>query len=144
MKYVVDASVVIKWYQREEELADFAQSLQRDFINHTVELVVPSLIYYEVGSVLTTAQRRFAINKNDLKQSLVSFYNLDFKVYQSETLLVAAYELTGKYPVSFYDAAYVALAQLLKIDLYTADKALVATVSKRIPLVHPLSDYPTS
>ncbi|MDD1745106.1 MAG: type II toxin-antitoxin system VapC family toxin [Candidatus Methanoperedens sp.] len=45
--FVLDASVVIKWFS-EEEYTDRALKLRDDFFKGDIELVVPDLILYEV------------------------------------------------------------------------------------------------
>lgn len=49
--YVLDASVVIKWFS-EEEYTDKAVKLRDDFFKGENELVVPDLLLYEVSNAL--------------------------------------------------------------------------------------------
>ncbi|HIE31247.1 MAG TPA: PIN domain-containing protein [Methanosarcinales archaeon] len=47
MMYVLDASVVIKWFS-EEEYTDIALKLRDDFFRGYTELVIPDLLLYEL------------------------------------------------------------------------------------------------
>jgi predicted nucleic acid-binding protein len=49
--YVLDASVVIKWFS-EEEYTDIAVKLRDDFFKGYNELVVLDLLLYEVSNAL--------------------------------------------------------------------------------------------
>ena len=49
--YVLDASVVIKWFS-EEEYTDIAVKLRDGFFKGCNELVVPDLLLYEVSNAL--------------------------------------------------------------------------------------------
>jgi len=49
--FVLDASVVIKWFS-EEEYTDRALKLRDDFSKGEIELVVPDLMLYEVSNAL--------------------------------------------------------------------------------------------
>ncbi len=49
--YVLDASVVIKWFS-EEEYTDIAVKLRDHFFKGYNELVVPDLLLYEVSNAL--------------------------------------------------------------------------------------------
>jgi len=49
--YVLDASVLIKWFSN-EEYTDRALKLRDDFLQGYTELVVPDLLLYEVSNAL--------------------------------------------------------------------------------------------
>ncbi len=57
--YVIDASVVIKWFS-EEEYTDKAIEIRNEFFKGTCELAAPDLILYEVSNAL-----RFNPNFNE-------------------------------------------------------------------------------
>jgi predicted nucleic acid-binding protein len=95
--FVLDASVVIKWFS-EEEYTDRALKLREDFSKGEIELVVPDLMLYEVSNALR--------------------YNSDFD--ETNSALNLAYE----YKITIYDAYYVALAKEIDFILVTADRKL--------------------
>ena len=50
--YVLDASVLIKWFS-DEEYTDIALKLRDDFFKGNIELVVPDLLLYEVSETVS-------------------------------------------------------------------------------------------
>ena len=50
-QFVVDSSVVIKWFDETEEESRGALRLLEGFIQGEIQLIVPDLLFYEVGDV---------------------------------------------------------------------------------------------
>lgn len=57
MKYVLDASVALKWVLP-ETLSAKAVKLRNDFRNHVHELIAPDIFPAEVAHALTRAERQ--------------------------------------------------------------------------------------
>ncbi len=53
-RIVVDASVAIKWYVRDEIDADKAIAMLLDYENGKVKLIVPNLFYYETANAVNS------------------------------------------------------------------------------------------
>jgi predicted nucleic acid-binding protein len=120
----IDASVVLKWYLDDETHGDAALSLLNRFVANEVDLVAPALLEYEVISGLIIAQRRGRIPESTLIDAISAFQSLGIKLegisgFGSRILFYAK-----KYARSAYDAAYLAVAEHVKGDFVTADKAL--------------------
>lgn len=64
---------------------------------------------------------------------------LDFTVYSSVALLKEALRLAIVLDITSYDASYIALAEYLKVPVFTADEKLVKKASSN--LVKGLLDY---
>ena len=128
MKIIVpDASVLLKWVLPGQEEQDTAPALHLRHlaVNGKVILKVPPLWLYEVGNTLT---RRFAEQAAALLQSLIEF---DFaEAAHTTQWLEQAFVLTRKYHVTFYDAAYHALALVEKGTFITADAKYVHKAKK--------------
>lgn len=120
MKMVVpDASVILKWVlpdPKGEQDVEQALYLRDSAVNGKISIKVPSLWLYEVGNTLT---RRFADRSQELLEALMDF-NLDESGVDAEWL-GQAIALTRRYNVTFYDAAYHALALAEKGVFVTAD-----------------------
>ena len=100
---IPDASVILKWVLPSENEADVEQSLAlRDAIavGH-VQAIVPELWLYEVGNTLS---RRHAAHAARALGVLLRF-ELESAPSSPEWLSLAL-DLTRKYGVAFYDAAY--------------------------------------
>lgn len=131
MAFVLDASVSAVW-----ALADESSPLAEAAANRLKSEValVPPLWWYEVRNLLVTSERRLRTTVEDTAQFLELLYSYPIQVdpVQDEQ---ATFQFARKYRLSFYDAAYLAVAHRNRIPLATLDKALqAAAVTERIPL----------
>jgi predicted nucleic acid-binding protein len=96
--YVVDASVVIKWFIPEihSEVALKARRL-RD------RLHVPGFMTLELGSVIAKKIRRGELTQDDGKTILKELRHLPLQRHADERLFSAAYELALDTQQSLYD-----------------------------------------
>ena len=116
---VPDASVILKWAlpSRSEPDADRALLLRNAIRDDLVRAVVPGLWIYEVGN---TIARRFPAHADAWLSALLKFGLEETPVTQQ--WLSQVLELTARYPVSFYDAAYHATALIHGGVFVTADE----------------------
>lgn len=124
---VPDASVLLKWVlpSDDEPDADKALILRAAILEEAVHAILPALWLYEVGN---TIARRFPQQALDWLSALMKF-GLE-EAPPSQSWLAKTLELTRRYEVSFYDAAYHALALLHKGVFVTADSRYVNRVSE--------------
>ena len=115
---VPDASVLLKWVlaSDDEPDVDKAVLLRAAILNDAVRAIVPPLWLYEVGN---TVARRFPAHASAWLNALIKFGLTE--AVPSDAWLAAALELTRAYGVSFYAAAYHALAITRKGVFVTAD-----------------------
>ncbi|MGH8226504.1 MAG: type II toxin-antitoxin system VapC family toxin [Steroidobacteraceae bacterium] len=115
---VPDASVMLKWVlpSDDEADADKALLLRAAILDETVHALVPALWLYEVGN---TVARRFPTHAQTGLSALMRF-GLEEQP-PSQAWLSKALELINHHDVSFYDAAYHAVALLHKGLFITAD-----------------------
>lgn len=124
---VPDASVILKWVlpSDDEPNADQALLLRDAIANDTVRALVPSLWLYEVGN---TVARRFP---DYAKPWLAALQKYDLYEYPlSERWLGTVLNLTRRYEITFYDAAYHAIAINESGTFVTADERYVTRVSE--------------
>ncbi len=124
---VLDASVLLKWVLpwNEEPDADKALLLRKAIADGDVRALMPSLWFYEVGN---TVARRFPTHAPGWMSALMKF---GFKeVSPSHRWLEKVLELTRRYEVSFYDAAYHSLAIIHGGSFVTADTRYAARVAE--------------
>ena len=116
---VADASVILKWVLPPTDESDVEQALRlRDAIaDRLVRAVVPSLWIYELGNTLA---RRLPKSAEAMLDALTRF---DFDIgTESRDWMHQVLDLTRRYGVTFYDAAYHALA-IIHVGLFvTADE----------------------
>ena len=115
---VPDASVLLKWVlpSDDEPDADKALLLRAAIQDEAVGALLPALWLYEVGN---TIARRFPMHASSWLSALMKF-GLE-EASPSQVWLAKTLELTERYEVSFYDAAYHALAVIHKGMFVTAD-----------------------
>lgn len=118
---VPDASVLLKWViPGVEEGRDSAIELRDATIAGDVSLVVPSLWAYEVGNTLA---RQFPDHAAYLLDTFLAFGFIERPVTKAWVERILA--LTTRYAVTFYDAAYHALALNEGGVFVTADRSYV-------------------
>jgi predicted nucleic acid-binding protein len=135
-KYVVDASVVVKWFSRFEEDIENSEKLLNSHVEGTSPLASSSLVLYEVCNAL-----RFNSNldEDDLLKAATSLLGLGLELVDSLEVFESAIALAFSQDITIYDAAYIAVSQTYHIPLITADYKLLAKI-KDIPLVMPLKE----
>lgn len=124
---VIDASVLIKWFTKENEDNDAIERMMEDFKYKRITINVPAVIMWEIGN---WAGR--ICNKDVtyiLSQiQMYGFMHADFDIRYA----ALACEIMRKHQkVSFYDASYHALALSRQAIFFTADKKYYEQTKKR-------------
>ena len=118
-RYVIDASVILKWVLGDERESDQGKAL--DLLNAWVggraELLAPSLWEYEVGNFLGRLFPEKAFEKMALIVNL-KFSSLPL----TEKMHRLCFDWMAHNGVTFYDACYLALAEETESILVTADE----------------------
>jgi predicted nucleic acid-binding protein len=114
---VPDASVLLKWVlaSPDEEDRSPALALKAAWLEEAVDLVVPTLWVFEVGNVLGLKQRTGAAA---MLQALI---DLDLPEQPVSSYLHEIFKVMRAHDVTFYDAAYHALAISRDGTMLTAD-----------------------
>lgn len=115
-KFVVDASVAVKWYVPEIHSEAAARLLDPE-----IALYAPDLLGPELGNILWKKVRREEIGREDADEILSAFARLPFEIRPSSVLLPAAFELAIALDRTVYDSLYLALALAEDCALVTAD-----------------------
>lgn len=136
---IIDASVALAWLLPDEK-SSHADVIYRDFKNNKIKIMAPSIFFYEILSGIRNALLRKRIDKRGAKQLAVRVLAIlpDFIDFQE--IVQEAFQLSIKYPISIYDASYVALAQKKKLSFYTADQKLFDKI-KKLPQISWLKNY---
>jgi predicted nucleic acid-binding protein len=115
--YILDASVVAKWFL-EEEYSDIALDIRESFVDGKVGIAVPDLILYELANTL----KYKGFNVNDVKKALRTLFWMRLRIITpTKSVIESAVDLAFKHDVSFYDSYYLALAKELAYTLITVD-----------------------
>src|SRR4051812_33033498 len=116
-RYVVDASVAIKWFLPEIH-SEAAQRLLSE--DHT--LLIPDLLFSEVGNILWKRVRNGELTSEEAATLLQTLGGLPLIVSPSWPVVALALEIACRTFRTVYDSLYVALAISEKAVLVTADE----------------------
>jgi predicted nucleic acid-binding protein len=131
MRFVLDASVAITWAMRDEDhpIADLA------FLEiQSGSAIVPAIFWYEVWNILVVNERRNRIAPVDSAQFIRDLEQFSIVLDSSSGTLLM--DMSRKYKLSVYDAAYLAAAQSNRLPLATLDVDLRdAALAAGVPLL---------
>ncbi|AIE87354.1 type II toxin-antitoxin system VapC family toxin [Fimbriimonas ginsengisoli] len=116
-RVVVDASVVLKWYFHEA----FSEEALR-VANHAHEVVVPDLIFGQVGAVLWRRVKSGEMKREDAHKVLANLRRLPLTTVSPSELAPAALEIATATARTFNESVYFALAMRERTKLVTADR----------------------
>ena len=128
-KAVVDASVIVKWYLK-EAFTEQALKIRERFISGALQFIMPSILPFEVLNALKFSD---VFNSKELQSIALSIEQYGFELYS----------LTGRFAqstakiamdcnITIYDASYIALAEVYKAKLYTADEKIIENCNRAI------------
>lgn len=123
---VVDASVVVDWVAPDADPRGSAGALLRSLAAASVTVVAPRLLREEVANALVTGIRRGRWDGAAADTAAHALWSLPIVHLDDARTLERAWELSRRYdnhPI--YDMVYVALAEQLGDELFTADEALL-------------------
>lgn len=116
---VVDASVAVKWFLP-ERLHEKATGLRDLHAAGSINLLAPSLIYYEVANALRY-HRVFRLSPDDVAGAVRALKGLRIARMPGEDMWVSASRISYDCDVSIYDAVYVSMAVAKEAPLITSD-----------------------
>ncbi|MBI5964692.1 MAG: type II toxin-antitoxin system VapC family toxin [Chloroflexi bacterium] len=120
----VDASIILRYVLQPEN--EFIQSLWQSWIADEVSLVAPSLLFYEVTNALYQQQRNKVLSAEAIWETLELSLDLPITLVNEKNLHLKAREIAMRFNLpATYDAHYLALAEWMEVDLWTADMRLV-------------------
>jgi predicted nucleic acid-binding protein len=127
---VVDASVIAKWYLKDEDLVEEADALLEAFSAGIIELTAPSFAQYEVANALKKAAHEGRIQRDDMGVLMHACGQLALaQASDPAPRVIAAVDLALRFGTSFYDSLYLALAEELGWRLITADAVFYERVA---------------
>lgn len=121
--FVVDASVVIKWFVPEIH-SDAASRL----LVQPYQYIAPDLLFAEVANTIWKKARRGELTAKRGQQLVEDIGRVAVETVPCRALVEDAHALAVMTGRSVYDAMYLALAVRLKTEMITADDRLVAAV----------------
>lgn len=133
---ILDASVIIKWFIDEPD-SNQALVYLSTFQNGQTTIIVPSLLFYELGNILVS--KKAAVGR--VGEIMTMLLNLGL---ESEDIGLRwfrkIYQNAVEYSITFYDAAYITLLRKKNCQFITADQKLFEKVHKIFSGIKLLSD----
>ncbi len=130
---ILDSSVVIKWFRRYEILYKQAIELRQSYLDGDLFIIVPDILIYEIANVL---RHKPDMNPSKVQQAVQSLFDMGIEIQHiGLDIIEKGITIAYIYDITVYDAAFVAFAESLEIDLITADEKLVQKLNN-FPNIH--------
>ena len=137
----IDANLVLKLVLVEADSSK-AQQLWDTWIDADIEVVAPPLIAFEGTSVICNKLYRGLVPPEEAKLMFKAFHLLGVRLLYPDGLHERAWELVKRFNrPQAYDSHYLALAEILGIEFWTADERLYNAVKHDLSWVQWLGDY---
>lgn len=118
--YILDTSVVVKWFSEyNEDDMEKALSLRDKILEGEFNIIAPDLLFYELANVLRYNSR---FTNKDVKDAVKSVYDMEFEVRGIDATITAhAIDMAFKFDVTVYDSCVMAISQIEDKPFVTAD-----------------------
>lgn len=133
MPFVLDASVTLGWCFQDEQ--QYLTAIVSVMLTDGARAKVPGIWWFEVRNAALTGIRRQRVSIKDVERFLSQISNapIDRTAVPDDRPIL---ELALRHRLTFYDAAYLELAQRENIALATLDQALArAATAEGVPLI---------
>ena len=127
--FVLDASVVIKWF-----VPEIHSDAARRLLASEHQYLSPDLLFPEVGNVIWKKVRRGELTADEGRRLAADISRIGVETVPTRGLMIDAHAVAIATGLTVYDAMYLALAVRLKTELITADDRL-----GRIVAGHPMT-----
>ena len=127
-KYILDASVIIKWYYFENESdLEIANYIHEKVIRDEIIIASPDLMIYEVLNFFIF---KLKIPYSKIADMLSELNDIIFIISTDISIQKKAFEISRKIKNPIYDSVYLALSESLDCPLITADDKLKQDAGK--------------
>ncbi len=118
--YVVDTSVVVKWFNQKDELeVEKSRKIYNELISNKSTIIVPDLLTIELLNVLIKSK---ALSSLDIKEIIKNLLSLPLIIKQPTLkVLELTTDIANYYKIAAYDALFVATAQTENCQLISND-----------------------
>jgi len=131
LKFVIDASVVAKWFNN-EALTDRALQVRTAFVEGRAELCAPEHLLYEVGNSIW---KNRAFTANECAQAISDLVSMDIELARPDSGAAArTMKSARELSISYYDALYSQLSLDRGLPLLSADEKLISKSKDAIHL----------
>ena len=138
---VVDASLAVKWLVEEDD-SDKAHAALESWVARDVTRIAPYLLPFEVANALHRRVLRGELNVGDGIRMISRLLTSRLELHQPPELHVRALQLASQLNQNAaYDAHYLALAESIGCELWTADDRFYRAASPSLDNVRWLGEF---
>lgn len=131
----IDASLVVRLVVDTAHDRLFNQWAQ--WVEAGKQISAPALLYYEVTHALFQYQRQQLLSPEAVEQALIATLSLPIHLHADPESHPAALRLASRLNLpATYDSHYLALAESLGAEFWTADRRLAKNVQSQLNWVH--------
>lgn len=135
-KVCVDASFVVRLLISDPEESPY-HALWNSWVEAGMIMTAPSLILYEVTNALYRLAKAGQFSLEVAHGFLEIALSLSIELYGDANLHERAWQIANQFSLpATYDAHYLALAETLAAELWTADRRLVNSVGDAYDWIH--------
>ena len=137
--FVVDASLVIKWF-----VPEIHSEAARRWLGASHDYVAPDLLFSEAGNAVWKKVRRKELNEHEGRQLVRDLTHVAVETVATRSLLQDALALALTAGITVYDAMYLTLAVRLETEVITGDYRFADKIAERpllVPHVRRLHDF---
>ena len=133
---VIDASILLKLLLPEER-SEAIRRLWGQWVQLDTEIAAPFLLAYEVVAVLRNKVFRKELPPEAGEAAFVAFRSQEVLLLHPDGIEEKVWELAKRWNLpTGYDAAYLALAEILDYEIWTADNRLAAALPRKVSRLH--------
>ncbi len=137
----VDSSLALKLVLVEED-SPKVQRLWDTWVDADVKIVAPFLLAFEGTSVIRNKMYRGLVPPEEGELMFKAFHLLGVRLLHPDGLHQRAWELAKQFNrPQVYDSHYLALAEILDLELWTGDERLYNAVQDKLSWVRWLGNY---
>ena len=138
---VVDANIAVKWLVREHD-SDMAETLASRWRRDALRVTAPYVLLAETANALHKRVRQDVLTIDQAMGLLQQLRSTGVEFQHSLALYPRAVELAGQLDQgAVYDSLYLALAESLDCEFWTADGRFQRVASAQYPQVRLLAEF---
>ena len=138
---VVDASLAIKWLVEEDD-SDKAHAALQSWVAQDITRIAPHLMSFEIVNALHRRVLRGELDVGDSTRMIARLLESQLEFHQPPGLHVRALQLASQLKQgAAYDAHYLALAEIVGCELWTADERFYRTASPSVETVRWIGEF---
>lgn len=129
--FVVDASLVVKWF-----VPEVHSEAARKWLHVAHDYVAPDLIFPEAGNAVWKKVRRGELTPEDARRLVTDISTIAVETVSMRALVSDAHALALVTGITVYDATYLTLALRLETQVVTGDDRFARKLAEH-PLLAP-------